>query len=199
VPAISSSASIIARAEAKSTAGIARERLHEKVVPREVHVGAQRRHERRLVRQDGVQSGRLALDVEERLPHQHLPEDEAHRVQVGPLVDRLVLDRLGREVMQVPPHRPRLRRRRAAQCAGHAEVDDLHFSRPRDEDVLGTQVAVHDAQQPSVGSSRGVCVREPSEYLASDVAGDVGAEPAPRSRAMREERRERHAESSRSP
>ena len=112
--------------------------------------------------------------LERRPSGQDLHEHDAERVKIGAAVDLLSLGQkpevLGRAVPQLADKDPGLGGHRAGVAVlalGHAEVDDLHgvaaVGAARDHDVLGADVAVHDA-----GAMDGV---ESRQRLLHDVHG----------------------------
>ena len=88
--------------------------------------------------------------VERQDPRQHLVEQDAERVEVarGARVDRR--DALGRHVLRRAEHLAGAREPRVLRRARDAEVEQLGEVGPvgasREEDVLGLEVAVHDAE-----------------------------------------------------
>ena len=77
---------------------------------------------------------------------QHVVEDKAERVDVGAVIDSLALRLLGRHVLE-RAHDGTQRRRRAGctHRARDAEIHDQRAAVGRDHDVLGLEIAVHDA------------------------------------------------------
>ena len=98
------------------------------------------------------------VPLKARVPGQHLVEHGAQREDVGTVVGCVAAGLLGRQVPDGADHRPRVRGpargRRAAEVAralqqrvlpGEAEVEDLDPAVVQQEQVLGLDVAVHDA------------------------------------------------------
>ena len=94
----------------------------------------------------------LARTLERRPAGEELCDDAAEGPQVGAVVGVLVVDHLGRHVLG-RPHKllelaarvAAVARRRPADQLGGAEVDELGAAVGREHDVLGLEVAVHDA------------------------------------------------------
>ena len=104
---------------------------------------------------------------ERRVPRQTLEENAAERVHVGARVDRIAEELLGTHVLGRADHEPALRQRvflRIVHRLGDAEVDDLGdlFARAiaRDDDVVGLEIAVDDAELVRGVQSVGDLARE---------------------------------------
>jgi hypothetical protein len=87
--------------------------------------------------------------ADEREPaRQKLVEHDAQRIEIRAAVHRLTHRLLGRHVRHRPDDRPRIGHATpSARAKGDAEVGQLHGAavhRPRQEDVLGLEVAMHD-------------------------------------------------------
>ncbi len=131
---------------------------------------------------------------------QHLVDDDAERVDVRPLIDRLA-ERLLRRHVPRRPHHPALlglgvlarqlpvpRKRLAQLC--QAEVEDLHAAVAREHDVVGLEVPVDDAPL--------VRARQAQRDLPCDVLGlggfqGPGSEPVTQAGALHQLHREVHA------
>ena len=133
-----------------------------------------------------------AVAVERHAAGEQLVEDDADRVEVGALADRVALRLLGREVLRGAHDRPGLRHVRRAG-AGDAEVGDLRAALVVDDDVVRLEVAVDDpalvreaggaqdlhvrsiARSGSSGASRWTTSlsEPPSQVLHRDVVGAV--------------------------
>ena len=101
---------------------------------------------------DLVEDRHDALGVEwARAAHQ-LVEHGRGAEEVAAPVDDLAPHLLGRHVLRRPHHHARARDVAHGE-AGHAEVHDLHPALPREEDVGGLDVAVHDAHLVRVGEA----------------------------------------------
>ena len=113
--------------------------------------------------------------AQRQLPGQHLVEDDAQRVDVGPVIDlQRPLHLLRGHVVQRAHHLPRPGQREvagvAAQQLGQAEVGDLHAALAVQQDVLRLDVAVDDALL--VGVLQGVADlrHDPQRLLRLQVA-----------------------------
>lgn len=92
---------------------------------------------------------------------QHLVEDDAQGVDVRANVNPFPLRLFRRNVVRTTHEQPRLGQGLHASRSGNAEVHDLHRSIRRDHDILGLDVAVHDAMLVRSVQSR--------SHLSSDV------------------------------
>ena len=96
-----------------------------------------------------------------KLPGEELEEDDAQRVDVGPLVDRLAARLLRRHEGGRAPAAPRL----AAQEVGEPEVEDLHPTVLAEKGVGGLEVAVQDTVLVGVGEAAGHVVGHPERLV----------------------------------
>ena len=139
-----------------------------------VELGGDRRHGGRRtgnpIREVLVRDRHRRLAREGELPGQELVRDDTERVEVAARVGGLAADLLGREVLHGAGHSARLRRAPVGVGASEPEVGHLHHALGRHEDVLGLDVAVHDALR--------VRVAEREQGLPHDLAGLRGLEGA---------------------
>ena len=90
--------------------------------------------------------GDEVLALERHAPGEHLPEDDAERVDVGRGRDRAAARLLGREVLARPEHRAGLGHAVLdVERARDAEVRDLDLALLAEQDVLRLDVAVDEA------------------------------------------------------
>ncbi len=121
----------------------------------------------------------LLLELEDRArlegerPDEAPVEDEAERVDVGPPVDLLALELLGRHVVGRAYEVAVLREGRPGEVAREAEVGELRAPRAElDEDVLGLHVAVDDPALVGVLEALGDLGREAGEGAPVDLSVD---------------------------
>jgi hypothetical protein len=107
---------------------------------------------------------------EQAAPGQHLGQQHADREHVGPVVDRDLLDLLGRHVAVLALERARLALVRALGVAraGDAEVDQLDVATRRQQDVRRRDVAVDHAHRLAIVGGQVVGVLERVEHLVRD-------------------------------
>ncbi len=117
-----------------------------------------------------VRDRHRGLAGERQLAGQQLVAHDAERVQVAAGVGRLAADLLGGQVLHRAGHGARLGLAAFGVGAGESEVGHLHHALGRDRDVLGLDVAVHDALA--------MRVLEGEQGLAHDVGGLRGLEAA---------------------
>ena len=79
---------------------------------------------------------------------EHLVQHGAEGEEVGPVVQRLPLELLGRHVRVLAADHPGAALADALGVAGHAEVRELHVALDRHQDVRRRDVPVHDLQAP---------------------------------------------------
>ena len=132
---------------------------------------------------DRVENLDVRLPGERRLPGRHLVEDGSRREDVGPRVDGRALRLLRGHVARRSHHgalagqRHRLGRVSALRLLkqlGETEVEYLDQAVRPDDDVLGLDVAVHDAQLVGLAERAGYLSRE-VEYLVE--RRDAGGHP----------------------
>jgi hypothetical protein len=124
------------------------------------HLRAQAAQRRRVVVADAVDHRGVGVTPERPLAGQHLVEHHPQRPEVGAVVHRPARGLLRAHV----GHRPRRRAGAGERARGHlgdAEVHDAHPTARTHDDVLGLDVAVHDA----------ACVRgrEPLGHARGDL------------------------------
>ena len=181
----------LVRAGEAGVAPLAQRAHHHRVQLRR-HVGHLRRARDRIV-EDRAHRGQLGLAAEEPPAGQHLPEHDAQREHVGPVVDLLGRRLLGRHVFDLPLEAAGAGVRDAAERARDAEVDQLHRPLEREQHVLRRDVAVHDAQRAPVAVGERVRVAEAARRLRDDVGRQRGAGRALLARGLAQHRRERLA------
>ena len=148
---------------------------------------------RRQLGRLGLENGGHGLDrgvaAERPRSREHLVQHGAEREDVRPEVRRLAAHLLGRHVSGRSEHRAGNRGHRrhgVRQCADgfgqlrQAEVEDLHPPVGGDEDVLGLEIAMHDAALVRGG------------HAAGRLRGDIERDPVGQ-RAPQERRAERLA------
>src|SRR5439155_9526994 len=104
-------------------------------------------------------------------PREHVEEHQAQRIDVAPAIQLVARELLGAQELGRADHQAGSRHLLAAPLPangfGKAEIDHLHRVRPvataRQHDVVGLQVAVHDAEV--------VCGLECGCHLDADVRG----------------------------
>jgi hypothetical protein len=101
---------------------------------------------------DQPQCLEIGLAFEKPLQRQGFPEQHPEREDVGASIDRQPLGLLGRHVAQLAAQRAgaRLVVADARRRLGDAEVEQLHPTGPREHDVGGADVAVHDVEWSTV-------------------------------------------------
>ncbi len=129
--------------------GVLDEQLGDPFRDRRIDVRDEFRERRRLL-VDVLEQHRHRRGVVEREPAgEQLERDAADRVEVRPRPDPLPHRLLGRHVERRPDRHPGLGQHRGATDLvgrlGDAEVRDLHAALDRHHDVLGLEVAMHDA------------------------------------------------------
>ena len=107
----------------------------------------ERRDVRHLGIDDAVDQRRLVPGPERQAPGQELEEDDAQRVEVGLLVERVALDLLGRHVGRgADAHdEGRVAVHVLAQVQRQAEIEDLRLVVAGDQDVGWLDVTMDDA------------------------------------------------------
>jgi hypothetical protein len=172
---------------------IGRERVHDGGVEARRNrriVLARRRHLRRA---HDVEEGHVVVGLEEATHREHLPDDDAERVDVAAPIDPLPLRLLGRHEPELALEDARGALLGEAARLRDAEVDELDVPRRRHEHVLGAHVAMHEVQLLAVvvgGLVRGV---EPGGDLRRDPHGHVRREPLPLVGERAQQVRERDA------
>ena len=124
--------------------------------PLELHRNsrAERRHRLGLLVHDRVERRLLILAGKCMLPRQHLIEHNPERPDVGPLIDLLPARLLRRHVLRRAERRARLRELHPGELR-EAEVDDLHETVFRDENIRRLDVAVNDPLAVRLGEPLG--------------------------------------------
>mmetsp|Transcript_75710 Transcript_75710/g.202622 ORF Transcript_75710/g.202622 Transcript_75710/m.202622 type:complete len:428 (+) Transcript_75710:366-1649(+) len=164
----------------------------EQALEQRVYGGREPRRQRQLLAQNVVVQHLAVVVVEGVLPRAHLPRQRAQRPPVDLGAVRRLLQLLGRHVELRPG--PRLGADAAALVAdlGAAEVRHDEVALAVDEQVLGLEVAVHDAarvqlpqrqrhlprvQHVRLGAEGSVVVQHVEELAAGEVVHDQ-VEPA---------------------
>jgi hypothetical protein len=98
-------------------------------------------------REQALEDGDVGDALPEALARRGLPEQHAHREDVGAAVDALAARLLGRHVRDLALEHAGARLRGRVERLGDAEIDDLHLAVVGHEDVLRGDVAVHDAER----------------------------------------------------
>ncbi len=109
---------------------------------------------------------------EQGLTREHLVGNRPQRIEIRTRVDPQPRGLFGRHVVHLALDRTRGRAIRPVLAAGNAEVGDLDLRRPRNQQVLRTDVAVHDALQPAVPALERVDVAQCHQRLAHDLEGN---------------------------
>ncbi len=126
------------------------------------HVGTPDGYGREGRVEDRVHQRDLAAGLEGLTPRHQFVQHDPERVDVTAQVERLVPELLGRHVGHLPLERANLGLVHLIARLGDAEVHDLHGPRSRQEDVVGADVPVHQAQRlTGVGVGELVRVGEP--------------------------------------
>ena len=114
----------------------------------------------------------LALSLEEALSGRELEEHRPGREQIAPRVERLSARLLRGHVRDLALELAALRLLADARVAlGDAEVDDLHVTRERHDDVLRGDVPVDDPEVRAVEIALVVRVREAGAHAEHDREG----------------------------
>ena len=157
--------------------GLERHRLEDDLLQDARHLGVHQRGRHELALGDAREHlDHLAL--EGALPGDELVEQDAGREDVAAAVERLAARLLGREVDVLALHRPVLGLALARRADfGDAEVHQLDLPLVADDDVLGRDVAVHDAQVAAGLVAQRVGVVQPRADLGHDECGDGKGDP----------------------
>ena len=166
--------------------GRARQTAHHQPTERrrQVRTALAERH-RRLV-EDGRARELLGGARERRLARQHLVQHTAQRPQVGAGIRALAVQLLRSHVRgraERDLRRVRVRARSALAQLGDAKVQDLDAVRG-DEQILGLQVAVHDAQ--CVGRAETAADLQRVAAGARDVQARLGVQQRAQIRALQQ-------------
>ncbi len=154
------------------------------------HAGARRADVRRLLAQARDDAAEGAAGLERDGAREHLVEDDADGVEVGPRVDGAAERLLGGEVLHRPDEPLGLRGARVAPfpVPGEAEVAELHRAVAAEEDVRGLHVAVNDAEAVEVGEGAEDLAGEPDGFLRLERrAGEALPESLPLDELHRQE------------
>ena len=103
------------------------------------------------------------------MPAEQLVQDDAEREDIGAPVERLAAELLGRHVRDLALERSGAGRARAVGRFGDAEVDHLRGAVAVDEDVVGRDVAVDQAERLSVAVAQIVRVLQTGRGLRDDL------------------------------
>ena len=128
-----------------------RHRLRDHLVDRRAEVGTPLRELRRGLEEVRVHHRDLRLLLVRRRPGERLVRDAAERVDVGPAVELLALDLLGRGVLGSADEQSRLGQPRRPRVLGDPEIGEVDVIRPfhpgtgRDEDVGRLHISVDEA------------------------------------------------------
>ena len=142
------------------------------------HAGPEEQLGRRPMQDERDCVGRR-IAAERPLPGEHLVEHGAAGEDVGALVDRAGPGLLWRQIPERAQHHARQRVRGGGLGAvgrserrgrGQAEVEDLQATVGRQEDVVGLQVAVHDAAGMRGGEPGGELQRQADGLALADRA-----------------------------
>ena len=151
-------------------------------------LGVRRARARRVVARDGDEQVHLGRAAERWPPGRHLVEHDAEREEIGALIELLAARLLGRHVRRRAHARAvlrelHLRLRLTAHGRGgvlelrEAEIDDLRRALGRDEDVLGLEIAVHDALVVRLRERERDAARDGEEALERQrLADEVAAQ-----------------------
>jgi len=170
----------------EAVVGLLGERREDHVLERGRQLGPERARRPRRLLEVGAHQIEQRLADERLAPGRELVQDDAGGVEVGPRIDAArAADLLGRHVLRGPEQRAGAGPRRQllvelGRELGDPEVEDLGVAFEGDEDVVGLEVAMHDADRVRRGERR--------EHLAHDL--DQAAE---RHRARLRDRGERLA------
>src|SRR5262249_33570891 len=118
----------------------ARGRAEDDVVELRYDVAAHGARLRNVAPQDLCADDTLVVGLEEAAPREKLPHDDAGRVDVDLVRDRLAEELLGRHVGVLAAYLARPRRLELPERLRDAEVDDARNAIDADEDVLRRQV-----------------------------------------------------------
>jgi hypothetical protein len=126
---------------------VARQRARDHVADERRHVGPDLADVRDRIVRDRLERQELGLALEQVPLRERLPQHRAERPDVGAPVERLVAQLLGRHVRVRALHGAGARLARRVLDLRDAEVEHLHDTVDRDEQVLRRHVAMHDAEQ----------------------------------------------------
>ena len=156
----------------EATGRIARQRPHGDRVELRRHVGAQRAGRLDPARAHSVDSGRVAVTVEEAGAGEALPQRDAQTENVRAPIDgpALQLFRGAIAVLALEHARNALLLLGAAH---HPEVQQLHDAVIGDEDVARADVAMNEPDRFAVSVARLVCVVQPLRRLLGERCRDV--------------------------
>ena len=148
---------------------VLRERLHDDLLELDRVVRTDVARARVLALADQSQRLVFARALEEPLPRGELEEHDAGREDVAPEIDGLAPRLLWRHVRDLAFELSALRRLRRLRVAlGDTEVDDLHVTRERDDDVLRRDVSMHDVELGAVELVLLVRIRETGAHAEHD-------------------------------
>ncbi len=130
----------------EAVVGVARQRLEDQRVDlqRQPRIEIPRRLDPAFAH--GVEDRHLAFAGEEPPAGEHLEQQRAEREDVGTRIDRASPGLLGGHVLELALERAHLRLRGLGDRLDDAEVAELDVAFVADQDVLGRDVAVHEAE-----------------------------------------------------